>query len=335
MHPTLVKASLLLVVAPLALTACGSSSKSATPPASTSGSASAPAATTACTAKPGTKLVLLADDKHAQLSDNVIPIVNTKVAKAPLTDALNGVSAALSQTALLGLNSAVSVDKSTSEDAAKAFVASANLGNGLSGGSGSIVVGAANFAESQTLANVYADVLDKAGYKATVKVSGARALYEPFLEAGQLQVFPEYAATFTTFLATKQKSTVKASTDIATTVATLKPLAAKAGLTALTPAAATDENAFVVTTTTAAAYGLKTLSDIATKCTGGITVGAPPECPKQGFCEQALTGVYGIKITKLLALDEDSTVTRTALKTGKVLLGEVFSSDADVLASAS
>ena len=327
MRPSTLRLVAAFAVAPAVIAACGSS-KSSTPPST--GSTTAAGATGTCTPKPGDQLVVLTDDKHSQNSDNIVPIVRTDIAKAPLTDALNAVSAALSQSALHDLNAAVSVDKKTSADAASAFVAASNLGTGLSGGSGNIVVGAANFAESLTLANVYADVLNKAGYKATAKTSGARAAYEPALEKGDIQVFPEYAATITTFLATKQKSTTKASGDITATMTALKPLAAKAGLTALTPAAATDENAFAVTKASADAYGLTTLSDVAAKCGGGVTVGAPAECPTQGYCKQALVNTYGIKINDLKALDEDGPLTRQALKGGQVLIGEVFSSDADV-----
>jgi osmoprotectant transport system substrate-binding protein len=331
MRPSTLRLVAAALVAPAVVAACGSSKKSPTTPsgATTTGAA----ATAACAPKAGDALVVLADDKHSQNSDNVVPIVRTEVAKPPLTDALNAVSAALSQSALHDLNAAVSIDKKTSAAAAKAFVDANKLGAGLTGGSGTIVVGAANFAESLTLANVYADVLTKAGFKATAKTSGTRAAYEPALEKGDIQVFPEYAATITTFLAAKQKSAAKASGDITQTIAALKPLAAKAGLTVLEPAAATDENAFAVTKASADAYGLTKLSDVAAKCGSGVTVGAPAECPTQGYCKQALENIYGIKVTDLKALDEDGPLTRQALKGGQVLIGEVFSSDADVAAA--
>ena len=57
------------------------------------------------------------------------------------------------------------------------------------------------------LANVYAQVLNKAGYTASVKKIGSRQLLEPALERNEVQVTPEYAASLTTFLAQKTKST--------------------------------------------------------------------------------------------------------------------------------
>ena len=71
---------------------------------------------------------------------------------------------------------------------------------------GSITVGAANFAESTLLANMFAEVLKKAGYTTSVKQLTTREVYEPALEKGDdIQAFPEYAATLTEFLNKKDK----------------------------------------------------------------------------------------------------------------------------------
>ena len=78
--------------------------------------------------------------------------------------------------------------------------------DGLSGRfQGKIVVGAANFSENQTLANIYKLALNAAGFQASVKTVGNRELYEPALERGELQVVPEYAATLTEFLNKDQR----------------------------------------------------------------------------------------------------------------------------------
>src|SRR4051794_4252745 len=326
----LVLATAALAVAPLTLTACSDSGGN-------SGGGSSPQASgapAACTAKAGDQLVVLADDKKSQNSDNVVPVVKTDAAKPPLTDALNAVSKALTQDELQGLNRAVSVDRTAPDQAANDFVTRLNIGNGLSGGSGKIVVASAGFSESEVLANVYANVLKKAGYDTSVQKLATREVLEPALESGEVQVTPEYAATLTTFLADKAKQPDKQpSHDIDQTMSVLRPLAESRGLTVLDPAEATDQNAFAVTKTTADSLGVKTLSDLAAKCPGGITFGGPPECPQRPFCQPALEKTYGLKITQFTALDADGPITRTALKQGNVLLGEVFSSDADVVSA--
>ena len=109
-------------------------------------------------------------------------------------------SAALDTDKLIALNKATDIDRKTSPNVAKEFVATEGLAEGLSGGSGKVVVGAANFTENLTLANIYAEVLNAAGFQASVKNVGNRELYEPALEKGEIQVVPEYVGTLTEFI---------------------------------------------------------------------------------------------------------------------------------------
>jgi osmoprotectant transport system substrate-binding protein len=324
-------AGVALLVAPLALAACSDSGSKGSGSSGTTASGGA----AACTGKTGDQLVVLTDDKKSQNSDNVVPVVKTTEAKPPLTDALNAVSKALSQDELQGLNRAVTVDRTDEASAAQDFVSRLKIGDGLAGGNGKIVVAAAGFSESVVLANVYATVLKKAGYDTSVKKLTSREVLEPALESGDVQVTPEYAATLTTFLAGKaNKPTAMPSNEIDQTMSVLRPLAEARGLTVLDPAVATDQNAFAVTKATADSLGVKTLSDLAAKCTGGVTFGGPPECPQRPFCQPALEKTYNLKITQFSALDADGPITRQALKQGRVVLAEVFSSDADVVSAA-
>jgi osmoprotectant transport system substrate-binding protein len=323
--------ALAAIVAAVPLIAsCSSGTKTQTSTSSVAPPSGVVQKANVCKPVAGKDLVVLADDKKSQASDNIIPAVNVKVAKAPLTTALNDVSAALDQTTLTGLNKQTSAGQKPSA-VASTFVAQKNLGAGLSGGSGTIVVGTQTFPEAVTLGNVYADVLNKAGYKASVKTIGTRDLLEPALQAGKdIQVVPEYAASLNGFLAKKYKVTDQSSAQIDQTVAALKPLAARANIVVLNPATATDENAFAVTKATSTKYGLASMSDVATKCgTTGITFGAGANCPQNVFCADAIKKTYGITID-LKPLDYDGNLTRGALTQGRILIGEVFSSDSDL-----
>ena len=80
-----------------------------------------------------------------------------------------------------------------------------NLTAGITkGAGGKIIVGAADFSENQEIAELYKIALTAAGYDVTVQTIGNRELYEPELEKNKIQVVPEYAATLTEFLNTKQ-----------------------------------------------------------------------------------------------------------------------------------
>jgi osmoprotectant transport system substrate-binding protein len=312
--------ALLLVLVGAGLVGCSSSKKTTTATTAT---------TTVCTSKTGSTLAVLADDKHLEGSDNIIPVVNTTVAKSPLTDALNQVSAALTQTALIALNVAVETNREEPTQAASDFVSAHNLGQGLSGGSGSIKVTGQTFSENETLAYIAADTLTKVGYSTSTNFVAQREIYAPALESNQVQVVMDYAFSLATYLAQTANSTLAPSSVISQTVSVLKQLAAPKGLTVLNPAAATDENAYAVTQATATFYGLKTLSDLAAKCPGGVTLGGPANCPQRPECQPGLTSLYGLKITRFDALDSDGPLTRTALKSGKDFLGVIFSSDPD------
>jgi osmoprotectant transport system substrate-binding protein len=283
-------------------------------------------------------LVLLADDKNLQSSDNIIAAINAKAPNvAAIKAATDKVAAALDQPKLLALNKSVEVDRKTSQEAAQAFASANGLTTGLSGGSGPVVIGAANFPESQTLAELYKIALNAAGFQATVQQSTNREVYEPALERGELTVFPEYAATLTEFLNVKANGAnppAKASGDISKTVTALTDLGTKYGLTFGTASKASDQNAFAVTKPVADQYGLKTLSDFATKCSGSASVLAgPPECPQRPFCQPGLQSTYNITFGSFFQADAGGSQTKTALKTGKATLGLVFSSDSSLTAA--
>ena len=306
------------------LAGCGSagSSGTAAPPSSATGAGCAPVA--------GNELVVLTDDKNLQNTDNVLPAINKKASSPQLIAALDKVSAALDTTKLIALNKAVDIDRKSSKAAATEFITTNNLTAGLAKGSGNITVGAANFSESATLGEIYGQVLTAAGFKVKVQQIGNRELYEPALEKGDISVVPEYAATLATFLQGKVDKSGKdpSSSDLNLTVTNLKALGDKVGLVFGQASQAQDQNAFAVTTAFADKYGVKTLSDLAAKCSGAATVlGGPAECPQRPKCQQGLVDVYKFQAGKFSSLDAGGPLTKTALKQGTISVGLVFSSD--------
>jgi osmoprotectant transport system substrate-binding protein len=280
----------------------------------------------------GDELVVLADDQHLQTVDNVIPVVNAKVDSPALEQALNAVSKVLTTDDLLAMNKSADIDRKSPVEVAKAYVEDKGLASGVSGGSGKVVVGGANFNESQILANIYAQVLDAAGFDASVKPVTNREVYEPALERGEITAFAEYAGTLTEFLNNKANgpnATALASGDLDATVTALRGLAEKKGLKVLDPAQAADQNAFAVTKNFAEDNDLHSLSDLAA-FKGKLVLGGPPECPKRPFCQPGLEEKYGLKFTGFQSLDAGGPLTKAALKSGKIQLGLVFSTDSSL-----
>lgn len=326
----LTRASLAVGVFAL-VAACGSpgSSGGATSAAPSSSDASAAAT---CEAVPGDTFVALTDDKNLQNADNIIPALNAAAVAedANIVAVLDPVSAVLDTPALVGLNKAVTVDRQTPVQAATDFIAAQGLDAPDPVGEGrKVVVGAPNFDEGATLANLYAEVLKTAGYDVTIQDIGNRELYLTDLESGSLTLVPEYASTLTEFLNAKANgadAAPLASGDIDATVTELTTLGEGVGLTFGAPAAAQNVNAYAVTSGFAEANDVATLSDLAAAC-GGLVLGGPPECPERPFCQPGLEETYGLDFASFVSLDAGGNLTKQALTQGTITLGLIFSTD--------
>lgn len=301
----------------------------------TSQSASDPAETTStlqvCMPVPGEQLVVLDDDMMLQNSDNIIPAVNAETAEdSAVIAALNEVSAVLDTQQLIGLNAEVDIQRRTSAEVAAEYVADQGV-TAPESGEGSLTVGAANFSENITLAEIYAEVLRDAGYDVTVRTIGNRETYMPALVSGEVDVVPEYAATAAEFINRSingADAATVASGDIAETKAALDGFT-EFGVVFGEAAAAQDQNAFAVTTAFAEEYGVTSLTELAETCES-IVLGGPPECPERTFCQIGLEEVYGIEVAEFAALDAGGPLTKTALRGGDIAVGLVFSSDGEL-----
>jgi osmoprotectant transport system substrate-binding protein len=318
-----------LLVSALTLTACGT-------PGSGGGeeepTANASATGRPCLPVPGDKLVVLEDDKGLQNADNIIPAINKEAAeKNPeIVDLLSSVSAALDTQKLILLNKSVDIDRKTSSEVAKAFVETQGLAATDKSGSGKLLVGAANFSENVTLAEIYGEVLRSAGFDVTVRSIGARETYLPALSSGKggLVAIPEYAATLADFLNAdvngKDAKSV-ASDDVDATVTALAPLAEEKNLVVGKASAAQDQNAFAVTAGFAAEHKVTSLSELAAACGGGLSLAGPAECPDRPFCQPGLEETYGLTFTKFTSYDFG--LIGAAVRKGEAAIGLVLSSD--------
>ena len=147
---------------------------------------------------------------------------------------------------------------------------------------------------------------------------------------------PEYLATVTDFInqAINGTGNLVASGDADATLAKLQPLAQQVGLAFGTPSKAADQNAFAVTTKLADKLGVKTLSQLASKCgDGSLVLGGPTECPTRPYCQPGLEKTYGLKFKGFTQLDAGGALTKAGIQQGKVSMGLVFSSDGSLAAS--
>lgn len=187
------------------------------------------------------------------------------------------------------------------------------------GDSRHLMVGSAGFTESDLLAQMYAQLLNQAGYRTSLLTVANRELYEPALESGQIDVVPEYAATFADWLNARTNgpdAPPAGSPDLATTMKALRHLATPRGLTVLDPGRAVDQNAFAVTAAYARRHHLRTLSDLGAS---GLRVrlAAGDECVQRPYCEPGLKKVYGIDITGVDPKGVGTTQAKRAVQNGQ------------------
>lgn len=187
------------------------------------------------------------------------------------------------------------------------------------GDSKHLTIGSAGFTESDLLAQMYALLLNQAGYKTSMLTVANRELYEPALESGQIDVVPEYAATFADWLNAKTHgpdAPPVGSPDLTATMKALRSLAAPRGLTVLDPGRAVDQNAFAVTAKYAEQHRLKTLSDLGAS---GLKVrlAAGDECVQRPYCEPGLRKTYGIDITAVDPKGVGTTQAKQAVQSGR------------------
>lgn len=169
--------------------------------------------------------------------------------------------------------------------------------------SDAVVVASFNFPESELLAEMYAAVLENEGIEVDRQVHlGPREIVGPALLQGHVDVVPEYVG-----------SALPAVSEPGS------------GVRLLAPAAAQNQNALVVTRSTAERLGLETLSDLTTHAPD-LTLGGPSECPEREYCLRGLARVYKMDFAGFVPLDGASRTYR-GLQEGVVDVAVMFTTD--------
>ncbi|HEX5938075.1 MAG TPA: ABC transporter substrate-binding protein [Actinomycetota bacterium] len=180
-----------------------------------------------------------------------------------------------------------------------------------------------DFAENQIVAEMYAQVLEDAGYAVERQLNlRSREVSQNALEAGYIDVKPEYLSSLLLFLDPNVEASAVAD-DVARRT---HRLLRSRGLALLTPSAAVDTNQFVANAKTAERYDLTTMSSLAAVA-DELTLGGPPECPQRPFCLRGLHEVYGVLFNDFMPLDAGGPLTVDALKRDAVQIGLLFSTD--------
>jgi osmoprotectant transport system substrate-binding protein len=190
------------------------------------------------------------------------------------------------------------------------------------GSSGSeVIVGSADFTESQLIASIYSQALQSAGLSVKEQFNiGSREVYIAALKDGSIDLVPEYTGAFLSYL--DPKSTAATPQAVQSELATKLP----EGTSILTPSPAEDKDVVAVTQATADKYKLKTISDLK-PVAGELVLGGPPEWKTRTQGVVGLRDVYGLNFKDFVSLDAGGTLTMTALTNGQIQAGDLFSTD--------
>ena len=222
--------------------------------------------------------------------------------------------------------------------AATALFALAACGGGsdpLSGGSSagggsapskvdSIKVGSANFAESQLLAEIYAQALEAKGIKVTRKLNiGARELYMAAIKDGSVDLLPEY--TGATLVYFKKDAPENEAEAVYKAIPGVLPK----GLEVLDKSAAADEDAIVVTKETADKYSLKSIGDLKA-VSKNMVAGGGPEFKTRTAGLAGMKDKYGIEFKEFKTLDAGGPLSLKALKDGTIQVTQFFTTQSAI-----
>lgn len=221
-------------------------------------------------------------------------------------------AAAVAVTAALALSACGSSDTISGGDG----------GSSGSAGDKTISIGSAGFAESEIIAEIYAQALEAKGYtvERTMQI-GQRDVYIAALEDGSIDLIPEYSGNLLQFY--DDSSDAKTSEEVFSALEDSVP----DGFEVLEQAAAEDKDSYNVTKEFSEKYELKSLADLA-NVDEKIIVGGNPELKERPYGPTGLSDVYGVAADNIgfkPINDSGGPLTVTALEDGTVNVADIFS----------
>ena len=187
-------------------------------------------------------------------------------------------------------------------------------------GSTTLVVGSQDYYSNEIIAEAYAQALEGAGFTVDRQLRIVqREVYMPEIEAGAIDVFPEYTGNLLQYL--DADATARSTDEVYAALQTALP----SGLRALDQAPATDQDSYVVTADFAAAHSLASIGDLAGA--GTLTLGGNSELQTRPYGPTGLSQTYGVTVNFTPIEDSGGPLTVKALKDGDIQLANIYSSD--------
>lgn len=195
-----------------------------------------------------------------------------------------------------------------------------------SGSLGTIVVGSKNFTEEYIVANMYADLLENAGFHVVRKLNlGGTPIAQEAIVKGEIDLYPEY--TSTALLTVLKKQPIKDPQKIYETVKS--DYQKQFNLTWLQPAPFNDTQALAMTQAGSKKYGITDFSELSKKAPQ-LILGGPAEFQQRADGLPLLQKTYGGFQFKQFKQLGTGSLRYQALLNGQIDVTVAFSTDGQI-----
>ncbi|MDO5049762.1 MAG: ABC transporter substrate-binding protein [Actinomycetaceae bacterium] len=187
--------------------------------------------------------------------------------------------------------------------------------------SSSVTIGSSTYYSAEIIGEIYAQRLEAGGFTAIRQFRiGPREVFLPELEAGNLELFPEYLGNLMQYFAPDHPARTKEE------IYSALPEVLPDTIHPLGMAPASDQDSYNVTSQLAEEYGLKTIGDL--KNLGRpVRIGANSEAKDRPYGQQGLKEHYGIDAQFVPIEDSGGPLTVKALQDGDVDVADIYTSD--------
>ncbi len=189
------------------------------------------------------------------------------------------------------------------------------------GAGGPIVIGSANFTESELVAGMYAAALKAKGVDVSTHLDiGSREIYLKALEDGSIDLVPEYTGNLLAYY--DKSSTVSGPDEVYAALQKALP----DGLQVLNKSEAEDQDSVTVTKATADKYHLTSIADLA-PVAGQLTLGGAAEWQTRADGPPGMAKLYGVTFKAFKVLDPGGPLSVKGLQSGLVDATDIFTTD--------
>lgn len=183
-----------------------------------------------------------------------------------------------------------------------------------------LTIGSKGFAESWIMGELYAQGIEALGYTVSLKTNvGSTEIINTALQAGQIDLYPEYTGVILVVLAGEERLMDSAEE----TFNLAQQWEAEQGVTTLNATPFENKNAIAVTEAFAAEHDLRTMSDL--RGIGDFTYSTYPENVTGGQGYEGIVATYGLDNMELKTLSIG--LNYQAIERGEIQAADVFTTD--------